>query len=670
MPSVQPQTETPERERRLPLSGMSGVGRVWALNICITGLAAAVYVLFVHRLEGPGASFTIPWWGMAALFYLDEICVVHLKFKRDAYSFSLAEIPLVIGFFFATPQALVVGQILGALFALGLHRKQSILKLFFNTSHYTLEACLAVLIFHGLGGGSPVAGVGIWLIAIAATFTASYLSVFMVALAISLSEGSPRYDTLPKGLAYATVGTTTTTSLALLGATVIWYNPRAAVLLVVPAALLYLAYRAYMDQMDKRESVEFLYESTRLTQSYLEVDAALMALLQQTREMFRAEVAQVTLFPDQEGGPARRTGIGPGDEQQSLHEVRLDPREGVWARVAAEEKAVLLPRPMINARLKEHFMDRQIFKDVMVAPLFGGEKVVGTLVVGDRLGDVSTFDDEDLKLFETLANHASVTLENARLVDRLRDSLAHLTEMNRLKDDFVAAVSHELRTPLTSIQGYVKTLLRPGVEFSTDQRQAFLEAVERQSERLRNLIEDLLVVSRLEAHQVSATVARVTLPDVMESVVGELGHRITTHDINLDLAPDLPLMQTDEGKLHQIMSNLIDNACKYSPEGSVVRVKGRTDGEGVLISVSDQGEGVPPDAEEKIFERFYQADQSSTRPAGGTGLGLYICRRLADALGGRVWIERTGPEGSIFSLWIPTVLPLSGEPYMGHAPVG
>ncbi len=101
----------------------------------------------------------------------------------------------------------------------------------------------------------------------------------------------------------------------------------------------------------------------------------------------------------------------------------------------------------------------------MVAPLFGEDEVVGTMLVGNRFGEVSTFDAEDLKLFETLANHASVSLENARLVGRLEESLAHLTEMNRVKDDFVASVSHELRTPLTSILGYAKTLLRPNVTF-------------------------------------------------------------------------------------------------------------------------------------------------------------------------------------------------------------
>jgi signal transduction histidine kinase len=293
----------------------------------------------------------------------------------------------------------------------------------------------------------------------------------------------------------------------------------------------------------------------------------------------------------------------------------------------------------------------------MVAPLLGEHGVVGTIMVGDRLGDVSSFDTEDLKLFETLANHASVSLENAGLVDRLKESLAHLTEMNRLKDDFVAAVSHELRTPLTSIQGYVKTLLRPEVDFDPEQQRSFLEAVDRQSDRLRNLIEDLLAVSRLESEELRTASAIVSLPTLVERVVDELGERKASHPMSLDFEDELPVVVSDEGKIHQILLNLVDNAFKYAPEGTEVTVSGRREAEGVVLSVSDLGEGVPTDVQERIFDRFYQVDQSSTRKVGGTGLGLYICRRLGEAIGGRVWLERSTPEGSTFSLWIPLAPP-------------
>lgn len=658
------------RERRRPLSRMTGAARVWLLTAVTAVVGILVYMTFVAHLQPLGSVFTIPLWGMATLFFLDEIAVVHLKFKRDAYSFSLAEIPLVLGLFFASPTSLVVGQVIGAALALSIVRRQSLIKMCFNVSHYFLEACVACVLFFALVQPGTSIGPAVWGVTFLATFVPSFMSISMVVFAISLSEGAFQWDTLPKGLTYGAVGTLTNTSLALLGVTVINFAPEAAVLLVVPGALLFFAYRAYMSQMDQRESVEFLYESTRMAQVQLEAESAVKALLTQTREMFRAEVAQLLLFSDEEEGVGFRTGIGPGDLRVTGKRIELDPREGVWARVAAEGEALLIPRPITNPRLKKHFAERGIHRDAMVAPMFGDEKVIGTIMVGDRLGDVSTFDQEDLKLFETLANHASVTLENARLVDRLRDSLAHMTEMNRLKDDFVAAVSHELRTPLTSIQGYVKTLLRPGVEFTAEQRQGFLEAVDRQSQRLRNLIEDLLVVSRLEGTPVVPVSAQVSLPKLMDSVIGELGHRTATHDLHVEGLERLPFVESDEGKLHQILSNLIDNACKYSPEESTVRVLARREGEGIAISVVDEGPGIPVESQDRVFDRFYQVDQSSTRPAGGTGLGLYICRRLAEALEGRVWLEETGPEGSTFSLWIPLVLPAPARAVPQPAPIG
>jgi signal transduction histidine kinase len=338
-----------------------------------------------------------------------------------------------------------------------------------------------------------------------------------------------------------------------------------------------------------------------------------------------------------------------------MKELELDPRDGVWARVASEGEALLIPKPILNENIRRHFEARGM-RDAIVAPLYAADGVIGTFAVGSRLGDVSTFDEADLKLFETLANHASVSLENARLVGRLEESLAHLTEMNRLKDDFVAAVSHELRTPLTSIQGYVKTLLRPNVEFSPDDRRSFIEAVDRQSERLRRLIEDLLVVSRIESDTDKLLVTPVVLQKVAHHVVDEFGAR--TGNRSFDFRFDsLVEVDTDETKVHQVVSNFVDNALKYAPDGTTITIGGRVEGEHVVMSVADQGPGVPDFEQPRIFDRFYQIDQSSTRAAGGTGLGLYICKKLAEAIGGDVRLESSDETGSVFALWIPLTPP-------------
>jgi signal transduction histidine kinase len=249
---------------------------------------------------------------------------------------------------------------------------------------------------------------------------------------------------------------------------------------------------------------------------------------------------------------------------------------------------------------------------------------------------------------------ATASLRNTELVHRLQEALEHEQELGRMKDDFVAVVSHELRTPLTSIQGYLKTMLQLGPQLGREQERSFLEAADRQSDRLRRLIEQLLSVARLESNVEPLTVSLVSVEQVARHVVDELRASAHGHTFDLRFDPALPPIETDEAKLHQILSNLVENALKYSPPDTRVTVRGARMGDGIVVSVEDEGRGIPEEAHERIFERFYQVDSSATRSVGGTGLGLYICRKLSDALGGRLWLERSGIDGTVFRLWVPS----------------
>jgi signal transduction histidine kinase len=246
-----------------------------------------------------------------------------------------------------------------------------------------------------------------------------------------------------------------------------------------------------------------------------------------------------------------------------------------------------------------------------------------------------------------------LALENTRLVGELQRSLTQMTELNRMKDDFVAVVSHELRTPLTSVQGYIKTLLQLSPDLEQDQQRSFLEAADRQSERLRRLIEQLLVVSRLESHEEPLVWQSVSLARVTAHVVDELRSRAHGHTFDLRFPPELTDVETDESKLHQILSNLVENALKYSPPDTRIAVRGEPSVHGVVITVQDEGGGIPADVQARVFERFYQVDSSHTRRQGGTGLGLYICAMMADSIGARVWLARSDAGGSEFCVFVP-----------------
>jgi signal transduction histidine kinase len=252
----------------------------------------------------------------------------------------------------------------------------------------------------------------------------------------------------------------------------------------------------------------------------------------------------------------------------------------------------------------------------------------------------------------------TLALENTRLVEQLQGSLEHMTELNRMKDDFVAVVSHELRTPLTSIQGYIKTLLQLSPDLHDAQRQTFLEAADRQGERLARLIEQLLVVARLESHVEPLIVGPVSFSRLAGNVVDELRPRAHGHVFDVRIAHALPEVITDEAKLHQILSNLVENALKYSPPDTRVTLRVDPSPGGVLMGVEDEGPGIPADEADLVFERFYQIDSSATRRVGGTGLGLYICRRMAEAIGARLWLAKSDESGSDFCLFVPERAPL------------
>jgi signal transduction histidine kinase len=653
---MHPQAEMrQERQPRLSLFRIPRGGSVWILNAVVVAAAAALYWGFVAHLPRSDAllasGFHIPWWTLAILFYAAEVFVVHFQFRRDAHSLSLSEIPLVLGLFFTSPQGLIAAQIIGAAAALAYHRRQSLVKLVFNTGSFALGTTTATLIFRTLiAHGDPLGHTG-WVAVFLSTIAASALGVLAIFIAISLSEGKIQLHQRPQAVAMAMGITVTNTSLALIGVMILWRDPTASWMLLVPTAMLFLTYRLYTAERQKHDSLESLYSATQGLQQSLKLEASMNSLLTQAREMFRAEAAQITLFGMEPGEPALRTSLDPDQDLEYMTPVELDPTEGVWARVASEDVAVLVSRPIANERLRRHFADRGM-RDAMVTPLHGEGTVIGTFTVGNRLGEVTTFDNEDLKLFETLANHASVSVQNARLIEQLEDSLAHLTEMNRLKDDFVAAVSHELRTPLTSIQGYVKTLLRPNVVWPADQQRDFMETIDRQADRLRNLIEDLLTVSRIEADRDAPDLTSLSLP-VISREIAEDRDASHSHSIAVRFEEGFPEVLTDESMVHQIMSNLIDNAVKYSPPGSTITIAGRVEGASAVISIADEGDGISEDLHDKIFDRFYQVDQSSTRQVGGTGLGLYICRKLAGAVGGHLWLESSGPNGSVFSLRIP-----------------
>jgi len=256
--------------------------------------------------------------------------------------------------------------------------------------------------------------------------------------------------------------------------------------------------------------------------------------------------------------------------------------------------------------------------------------------------------------------------------------ITELRRLEKIRKDFVANVSHELRTPLTSIKGYVEALLDGGKD-DPETSAKFLDIILKQSDRLNLILEDLLQLSKIESGQVllkreplqiGAVIERTLA--MMRPLAGKKGHRLIVH-----IAPRLPLVNGDEERLGQVLSNLLDNAIKYTPEQGSITVAAHhipssaqsadAKPESVEISVTDSGIGIPEQDRPRVFERFYRVDKARSRELGGTGLGLAIVKHIVEGHGGQVWVEGNLPTGSRFVVRLP-VQP-AGQPALHPSPV-
>jgi len=265
---------------------------------------------------------------------------------------------------------------------------------------------------------------------------------------------------------------------------------------------------------------------------------------------------------------------------------------------------------------------------------------------------------EEPKRMVLSANSAVVADDQGQAVGvvTVLSDVTLLQELSDMKTEFVSLVSHELRTPLTSIQGFAQTL-RYDVDgtFDADARTEFLGIIETECQRLLSMINELLDASRIEAGRaLTMNWGQVSIPALLEQLVKLHAASAEAHRFAIDLPPDFPVIEADRDRIEQVLTNIISNAIKYSPEGGVVRITGRRENEQVLVSVADEGLGMTEAQVGQLFQRYQRIESDASKRIRGTGLGLYLTRGLVEAHGGRIWAASDGPgKGSKFSFVLP-----------------
>jgi signal transduction histidine kinase/CheY-like chemotaxis protein/outer membrane protein assembly factor BamB len=402
---------------------------------------------------------------------------------------------------------------------------------------------------------------------------------------------------------------------------------------------------------------------TNALSTQLDRDLLIQLVGEQVVELFKAPIVYVALldrstmmlhFPYAYGEDAPSRPFGTGLTSQIL-------RSG---------EPLLINRDMEGnrARLGVEHMGRQSASYLGV-PIPSGGEMIGVLSV-QSTDQEGRFTEADQRLLSTIASAMGVAFHNARLFEEAQAARAAAEEADSAKSAFLSTVSHELRTPLTSVLGFAKIIRRrlherlfpliseEDAKVAQSKRQVLenLDVVVSEGERLTKLIDDVLDLAKIEAGKFTWNMAGVSVKEVIERAIAATSSLIEARHLRIEASvdTDLPDINGDHDRLIQVVINLISNAVKFTPSGSIVCSAHRRENE-IVVSVKDSGIGIAPADQSKVFEKFKQVGDTLTDKPKGTGLGLPICKEIVEHHGGRIWVDSALGEGSTFSFTLPIV---------------
>lgn len=295
--------------------------------------------------------------------------------------------------------------------------------------------------------------------------------------------------------------------------------------------------------------------------------------------------------------------------------------------------------------------------EAVVVPLKSPSRTIGVVTIHPRsVGNV--LPEAERVTVEVLAEQAAAAFERT-ILSQTHEQTRVAVESERLRTALLSSLSHDLRTPLSSIEGAASSLLQESSGLSREAQREMAETILEESRRMTRLVTNLLDMVRVETDALAVHKQWQPLEEALGVALIRLEERLAGHGVTTALSPDLPLVPIDELLIEQVFINLLENAAKYTPRGTPIRVSAWAGKDAVVVEVADRGPGVPPGEEEIVFRKFHRtASADSAGPAGGSGLGLTICRGIIAAHGGRIWLEAGQGAGACFRF----SLPLEGPP--------
>jgi signal transduction histidine kinase len=403
------------------------------------------------------------------------------------------------------------------------------------------------------------------------------------------------------------------------------------------------------DQLGRRADVlEAANRCARALSSSLELERAFEAFIREVRGLMPFDRMAIVLG---ESGVAQVMAVAGAGSDEVLPAGSGAPIHGTLLEEILRTNQTIYRRDMTAADYPEEDEFLALGLHCRLAtPLLQGARSIGMLSLVRR--EVDAFSEEEIELAGLLGRLVASAVQNIRAYGAERKTVEELRRLSALRADFVSLVSHELRTPMAAVIGAARTLQQRWRELSPEHRESFLDLIAGETNRLADLIGDVLDTSRIEAGTFSFRFAEVDLGRLVTDAVATAQVGQDEVQLRADVRPPLPEIRGDGERLRQVLTNLIDNAIKYSPAGAEVEVRAYQEDGLVRIDVRDSGPGIAKDDQKLIFEKFGRVTGSgATRP--GTGLGLFIARSIAEAHGGALDVDSAPDQGSTFTLELP-----------------
>jgi len=391
------------------------------------------------------------------------------------------------------------------------------------------------------------------------------------------------------------------------------------------------------------QRITALYEAGKEISTSLSRQATLEVIVNHVAKLVGAEASLVFLYDTDAGDYVAEAGAGVPLEK--LRGYRFGNGVGLHGQSVRNASPVRCATVGETVGAEE-FLTELAAGSALVVPLLTNENVLGTITALRRNGRAFTPDDQEL--LTMFASQASIAVTNANLYERTK-------ELDRMKSEFVAVVSHEVRTPLTSIKGSLELLGDERFHVLPPPQKELLSICQANTERLINLINDILDFSKLESSKLSLNFESVEVgrivPEAVDHIKNLAGMKGITIDIHMEGTAGV--IEADPMRVAQVITNLLGNAIKFSPENGKIEIWARGSEDEVSVAIKDYGKGISQRDLSRLFQRFAQLDSSTTRKAGGTGLGLVISKGIVEQHGGKIWVESVLGKGSTFSFSIP-----------------